>query len=142
VADNISLEIITSTGVAVKTSIKELYIPAYYGEAGILENHLPYISLLNFGEVSYTDDNNQKHYFFVQDGFMESVKNKIVIVSDTVEKGENLDKADTEARYTEASKKIESSLRGEITPEELEEVLIEKKKLQVKIDILKKMAKG
>ena len=141
-ADNISLEIITSIGVAVRTSIKELYIPAYYGEAGILENHLPYISLLNFGEVSYTDDNNQKHYFFVQDGFMESVKNKIVIVSDTVEKGEDLDKADTDARYAEAKKKIESSLRGEITPEELEEVLIEKKKLQVKIDILKKMAKG
>jgi len=141
VPDNIKLEIVTSTGIAVETTIKELYIPAYYGEAGILENHVPYISLLNFGELSFTDENNQKHYFFVQDGFMEGAKNKIVIVSDSVEKGEKMDKTETEARYAEANKKIESSLKGEITPEELEEALIEKKKLQIKIDILKKMTK-
>jgi F-type H+-transporting ATPase subunit epsilon len=142
VADGIELEIITSIGVAVKAAIKELYIPAYYGEAGILENHLPYISLLNFGEVSYTDEKDRKHYFFVQDGFMETLKNKIMIVSDSVEKGEEIDKADTEARFAEANKKIESSLKGEISAEELDEVLIEKKKLQVKIDILNKISEG
>jgi F-type H+-transporting ATPase subunit epsilon len=142
VPESIELEIITSTGIAVKTSIRELYIPAFYGEAGILENHLPYISLLNFGEVSYRDENDRKHYFFVQDGFMESAKNKITIVSDSVEKGEDLDKADTETRYADVSKKIESSLTGDITPQELDEALIEKKKLQVKIGILKKLSKG
>jgi F-type H+-transporting ATPase subunit epsilon len=142
VSERIELEIITSTGIAVKASIRELYIPAFYGEAGILENHLPYISLLNFGEVSYRDENERKHYFFVQDGFMESAKNKITIVSDSVEKGEEIDKAGTEARYAEVNKKIESSLTGEITPEELNKALIEKKKLQMKIEILKKIAKG
>ena len=44
---NMELEVVTSTADVFKAKIKELYIPAYLGKAGVLENHLPYISLLN-----------------------------------------------------------------------------------------------
>ena len=94
-ADNIELEIVTSTDMSLKTVVKEVYIPAFFGRAGVLTNHLPYISLLQYGEISYEDLNAQKQYLFVEHGFVEVLDNKIVIMSDLIEKGENLKKQES-----------------------------------------------
>ena len=91
-ANSISLELVTPTDAALKANIKELYIPAYMGEAGVLENHLPYISLLQPGEMFYTDTRGNKHYLYVRDGIMEVMDNKIVIISDSVERGDSMQK--------------------------------------------------
>ncbi len=138
---HMELEIITSTETAVKTTIKEIYIPAYYGEAGILENHLPYISLLNYGEISYRDTQGIDHYIFIEEGFIENSGNKITIVSDSIERGEEMDGSEIEASYDELNKKIQSAPKGEISPEELEDALLQQKKLKIKVDILKKLEK-
>lgn len=137
--ENIELQIVTSTDASFKTEIKDIYIPAYLGEAGILENHLPYISLLNFGEISYTDLEGKRHYLIVHEGIIEVLSNKIVIISDLIEKGEELEKSEVEAKLNEVTNRIKSSLRGEITAEELEDALQEEKKLKIKFEITKKI---
>lgn len=69
--EKIQLNIISAEEASLTTEITELYIPAYYGEAGILENHLPFIAMLGAGEVSYKDISGKKHYLFVNSGFLE-----------------------------------------------------------------------
>ena len=140
-SENIELEIITSTEKPIRTEIKDLYIPAYFGEAGILQNHLPYLSLLNFGEVSYKDIQDITHYLFIHDGFVEVKDNKIVIISDTIERGEDFDRSDIETKLNELNNKIESSKKGEITPEELEDALVEQLKLKIKFNIIQKISR-
>ena len=54
-AGAIELEILTSREVVLRAEIKDLYIPAFLGEAGVLSHHLPYLSLLKAGEMSYLD---------------------------------------------------------------------------------------
>ena len=63
--ENMELEIVSSTADVFKTEIKELYIPAHLGKAGILENHLPYLSLVNPGELYYKDQNGKHHYLYI-----------------------------------------------------------------------------
>ena len=133
------LEIITSTDTAVKTKIKEIYIPAYFGEAGILENHLPYISLLDFGEISYRDTQGIDHYLYIEKGFIKNAGNRIIIIGDSIEKAEEMDWEEIESLYKELDHKIKSAPKGEISPEELEEALLQQKKLKIKVDMRKKL---
>ena len=137
-ADPILLEVITATEIAVKEEILELYIPAYYGEAGILSNHLPFISILIFGEISYRDTEGKNHFLYIENGFMEVRDNKIIIISDLCVKGKDLDKDETESALEEIKKKIKSATEGSVTSEELEILLIDQKKLIAKSKILKR----
>lgn len=138
-AQPIELQIISSTDIPVKTAIKEIYVPAYFGEAGILGNHLPYISLLDFGEISYTDAQGIDHYLYIEKGFFKNSGNRITIISDSIEKAEEMDGNEIGNRYRELTEKIKSAPRGKISPEELEKALIEQKKLKIKVDMLKKL---
>ena len=134
----IELEVVSASGQTLRSKIKNLYIPAFLGKAGILEHHLPYISILNYGEVSYMDLNDQSHYLYIEGGVIEVNDNKIVIITDLIEKGEDLVKTEVEAKLKELSQQIESSKKGAISPEELDQALIQELKFKIKSEITKK----
>ncbi len=141
-SDTIQLQVVTYADTGIKAGIKDLYIPAYLGEAGILEDHKPYISLLQSGEVVYTDVMmDKKFYLYIREGFIEVLDNKVSIICDSVEKGEELDKEEIEAKLKELDARIKSSLKGEISPEELDEALIEQREFEIKQKIVKKIGK-
>jgi F-type H+-transporting ATPase subunit epsilon len=141
-ADTIQLQVVTYTDAVLTADIKELYIPAYFGEAGVLEDHKPYISLLKAGEVAYTDISDRNFYLFIRDGFIEVIKNKISIICDSVEKGEELDREAIEEKLKELDDRIKSSLRGEITAEELDQALEEQREFIARQKIIEKIEKG
>lgn len=138
-SETIQLNIISGAETSDSLDISELYIPAYYGQAGILENHLPFIAMLGAGEVSYKDTQGKKHYLFVNGGFLESHNNKIFLLADELERGEALNKEDIEEKLIEVDKIIKSSLKGDISPEELQERIGEQKALRSKIEIISKL---
>ena len=133
------LEIVTSTDTTLTVKIKDLYIPAYYGKAGILTNHLPYISLLKFGELAYKDIEDQIHYLVVREGFIEVLKEKIVIITESFERGEELVESKLSDELSEIKARIKTSTTGEITAEELKHALVEHEKIKVKYNIVKKI---
>ncbi len=142
-SQTMQLEIVSATETALKASIKELYIPAFNGRVGILENHKPYLSLLQQGEMCYTDIHDKKFYFFIRDGFIEVKDNHIVIISDAIERGENLKKEEIEAKLTELDQQIQSLQQKEKTPEELkaapeklQAALLQKKEFEIKSTII------
>ncbi|MEN8154869.1 MAG: ATP synthase F1 subunit epsilon [Acidobacteriota bacterium] len=137
-ADILELEVITTTDAAIREEITELYIPAYYGEAGILKNHLPYISLLKFGEISFKDISGKHHYLYIENGFVEVRDNKIILISDLAKRAEDFDIGEIRSGIEKIDKKINSASAGEITAEELDVSLEEKEKLTIQADIIKK----
>ena len=64
-----------------------------------------------------------------------------MIISDSIERGEEFVRAEIETKLREIDERIESSKRGEITPEELDKALEEKLKLKVKFNIIQKISK-
>jgi F-type H+-transporting ATPase subunit epsilon len=147
-ADSIHLEIITSIEPPIKASIKQVYIPAHLGKAGVLEDHKPYISLLKPGEVFYTDIMNKNFYLYIREGFMEVIDNKIIIITDALEKGESLDKEELEQKLAEIRNRIQSLTKKEMAddelkkaPEELAKALETQKELKTKQEIVQKIEK-
>jgi len=138
-ADAIELEIITSHEVVLRAEIKDLYIPAFLGEAGVLSHHLPYLSLLKAGEISYLDLDGQRHYLFSGEGFLEVRDDRIALIIDTFIHGEDLREDILQKQLRESEARIQSSFQGAITPDELQLELARQKELQLKLAISKKV---
>lgn len=140
-ADAIELEILTSRDVVLRAEIRDLYIPAFLGEAGVLSHHLPYLSLLKPGEMSYLDLEGARHYLFSGAGFLEVRDDRITVIIDSFERGEDLDEEDLRKQLRDCEARIQSSFQGAITPAELQVELARQKELQLKLSICKKLKK-
>ena len=138
-ADAIELEIITAHEVVLRAEIRDLYIPAFLGEAGVLSHHLPYLSLLKAGEISYLDLDGERHYLFSGEGFLEVRDDRITLIIDTFVHGEDLREDVLQKQLLESAARIQSSFQGAITPDELRLELARQMELQLKLAISKKV---
>ena len=81
------------------------------GEIGILVDHAPLVSTVEFGEVRITED-DEKHIFATSDGFFKVSENLVqILVEEAVPAGE-IDVGEAESRVEEAEKEI-SELAGD-----------------------------
>ena len=138
-AGAIELEIITSRDVALRAEIKDLYIPAFLGEAGVLSHHLPYITLLMAGEISYLDMTGTRHYLYSGEGILEVRDDRIALIIEDFVRGEDLREEELQKSLQQAEARIQSSFKGAITPDELQVELARQRELQLKLAICKKM---
>jgi F0F1-type ATP synthase epsilon subunit len=151
--DHMHLEIITTVDLPISANIKQLYIPTHQGETGIMENHRPYITLLEPGEIFYTDTVNKNHHHFHKDGFLEMNGNNIVIISDSFETEDSLvkNKENIEKQFSLLDAKIKSFDRIEEgmsqeniekMPKELDNALREYSEYGMRLTIIRKIEKN
>jgi F-type H+-transporting ATPase subunit epsilon len=138
-ADSIELEIISFREVALRSAIRDLYIPAFLGEAGVKSHHLPYLSLLKAGEISYLDMDNVRHYLYSGEGFMEVSDDRITLIIDAFERGEDFREADLQAQLAASEKRVKSPPQGALSSTELQQELDRQKELRLKLGICKKL---
>ncbi len=136
----IELEVISASGSSIREKVKELYIPAYKGETGILYNHLPYITLLKSGKMRYLDSKEKQHYFYIEDGSFELNDNKAVLLSNNIQAAEDMDKAKISQELSDIKKEIDSASKDSKKVEKLDEFLKKERELSCKLEILQIMA--
>jgi F-type H+-transporting ATPase subunit epsilon len=140
-AESIELEIISSNEVFLRSEVRDLFIPAFLGEAGIKSHHLPYLSLLKAGEMSYLDLSGVRHFLYSGEGFLEVRDDRITLILDAIERGEDFCGEDLQREMAESEKKVKSSFQGAITPAELQQELERQKELRLKLAMCRKMEK-
>jgi len=138
-AGAIELEIITSREVALRVEVKDLYIPAFLGEAGVLSHHLPYLTLLKAGEISYLDMDGKRHFLYSGEGFLEVRDDRLSLIIDDFVRGEDLREDDLRQRQLETEARIKSSFKGALAPDELQVELARQRELDLKLAICRKM---
>jgi len=89
-ADSFQLEIVTPEKLVVKDRAEEMQIPGKNGYLGILPGHAPLISELSVGHISYRNG-SETHYLCVAWGFAEVLPDKVTILAETAERGEDVD---------------------------------------------------
>lgn len=99
----IKFEIVTPERVVLKQEIFQITVPTASGEITVLPDHIPLVSILKSGvlEIKRADDITE--IIAVSAGFLEVMKDKVVILADTAERAEELD----EVRIKEAREKAE-----------------------------------
>jgi F-type H+-transporting ATPase subunit epsilon len=107
----IRFEIVTPEKIVLKEEITQVSVPTKEGEITVLPDHIPLVAGLTPGVIEIIKNgDSKKEIMSVSGGFIEVLKNKVVILADTAERAEeiNIDRAE-EAR--KRAKKIKKDIR-------------------------------
>jgi F-type H+-transporting ATPase subunit epsilon len=99
----IKFEIVTPERVVLRQEALQVTVPTTSGEITILPDHIPLVSVLQPGVIEVKRADNVVEIMSVSGGFIEVLKDKIVILADTAERAEELD----EERIKEAQKRAD-----------------------------------
>ncbi len=88
---SIKFEITTPEKIVFKEKVKKITVPTKSGEITILPGHIPLVSILLPGVIEIELENGEKHALSTASGFVEVLKDKVVILSDTATMAEDID---------------------------------------------------
>ena len=106
-SEQFTVEIISPDEQFLKTEAREVSLPAFEGEIGILKDHIPLITFLRPGLIKIFSETEQ--IYFVEDGTVEFVNNNLLILTSTARPMSSIDKKSLEDLINHAEKKISDS---------------------------------
>lgn len=87
----IKFEIVTPERIILKEMIRQVNVSTKDGEITILPDHIPLVATLRPGVLNVVRENGEPDVISVSGGFIEVMKNKIVILADTAERAQEID---------------------------------------------------
>jgi F-type H+-transporting ATPase subunit epsilon len=111
----VHLEIITPEKVLVSKDVDSVTAPGTFGDFGVLEDHITFLSGIVPGELHYTYQ-GATEYFAVSSGFAEVLNNRVSVVVDAAENAHDIDVD----RAKRAQDRAEERLSGQATAEEID----------------------
>ena len=105
-SDKFTIEIISPDKIILQAEAKEVVIPSFEGEMGILKDHIPLITFLRPGLVNIIDED--KKTFFVEEGTVEFSNNNLLILSSTSQELSKIDKNSLKKLIDDAEKKVKN----------------------------------
>ncbi len=81
----IHLKVITPEKIFFDGKIKQITLPTSLGQITILPKHIPLISLVNEGNISFIREDNIEESFVISGGFVEVTWKKVLLLIDTAE---------------------------------------------------------
>ena len=103
-SDKFTVEIISPDQTILKQETKEVIIPSFEGQMGILNNHISLITFLRPGIITIKAESEKKYY--VEEGTVEFSKNNLLILTSTARDLADLDKS----KINELLQKAEANL--------------------------------
>lgn len=101
---NIQFEIVTPERVVLKEYILQVTVPTKEGEITVLPKHMPLVASLQSGVIELKTVAGEIKLMSVSGGFIEVLRNKVVILADTAERAEEIDIARAEEARIRAEK--------------------------------------
>lgn len=80
-ADQIQLEVVTRTGVALRATVEEVQAPSVHGEFGVLPGHLPLLAALRSGILSWRSKGATVRAV-IGPGFAEAGPDKVLVLTE------------------------------------------------------------
>lgn len=101
------LEIVSPDRLLLSEEVDEVTIPGSEGYLGILPGHLPLLTIIGIGILSY-HKGSQKFSFAISRGFAEVLPDRVIIMADSIERPEEIDLARARAAKDRAEKRLHS----------------------------------
>ncbi|MFA5155016.1 MAG: ATP synthase F1 subunit epsilon [Patescibacteria group bacterium] len=98
----IQFEIVTPERTVLREEVLQVSVPTTTGEITVLPDHIPLVSILEPGVIEVRRLNNEREIMSVSGGFIEVMKDKVVILADTAERADELDEARIQAAQQRA----------------------------------------
>jgi ATP synthase F1 epsilon subunit len=89
-----------------KESVKEVVLPAYEGEMGVLKDHISIISFLKPGIIKIYNFDNKEDYFYIEDGIVEFNDNYLIVLTNKISDIKNLKKLEIDQMISDSEKEL------------------------------------
>lgn len=99
------LEVVTAERSVFSDTVDEVVAPGVDGEFGVLSNHEPFLTALNFGELRIKRASGELD-LALGGGFLECRNNRVIVLADSAERAEEIDLARAEAARQRAKERI------------------------------------
>tara|TARA_B100000749_G_scaffold256657_1_gene225485 strand:- start:16 stop:411 length:396 start_codon:yes stop_codon:yes gene_type:complete len=101
------LEIVSPEKIFVsKENVKEVVLPAYEGEMGILKDHISIISFLKPGIIKVYNSDNKEDNFYIEDGMVEFNNNCLIVLTSKILDIKNLEKSEINKMISDSEKEL------------------------------------
>lgn len=100
----IKFEIVTPERTVLQEQVAQVTVPTKQGEITVLPGHIPLVASLMPGVIEIKKSDNNSEVISVSGGFIEVLKNKVVILADTAERAEEIDVDRVEKARRQAEK--------------------------------------
>ena len=104
-ADRLTLEITTPMRLVVSEMVDEVVAPGVEGYFGVLPGHAPFLTTLGVGVVTYRIGRDERH-LAIAGGFAEVRNDKVIILADSAERPEEIDRARAERARERAERRL------------------------------------
>lgn len=104
------LQLVTLTGTKFDGDVYEVILPTLDGEIGVLQNHMPLISVATAGVVvvkkGRSDPDSQRELFAISGGVIEIEHNQLKVIVDEADHADDINEAEAEAAHERAKQLI------------------------------------
>ncbi|MCE2504496.1 MAG: ATP synthase F1 subunit epsilon [Chlorobi bacterium] len=108
-AKTFQLDIRTPEGVAWQGETEIVTLPGKQGTFQVLINHAPLLTELEIGEIRLKDDQGNEQIFASSGGFAEVRLNEVAVLTETIERAEDIDTARAKSARERAEERIKKS---------------------------------
>jgi F-type H+-transporting ATPase subunit epsilon len=113
VAERLTLELATPTRMVVAETVDEVVVPGSEGYFGVLPGHAPLLATLGIGELTYRSGREERHVA-VSGGFAEVRNDKVIVLADTAELPQDIDRGRAERARDRAEQRLSGRSQDEI----------------------------
>ena len=99
------LEIVTPQRLILSDEVTELIAPGAEGYFGVLPGHIPFITTLDIGELTYRKGQDERH-LAVTWGYAEVQGDKVIVLAEEAERAEEIDAARAERARERAERRV------------------------------------
>jgi F-type H+-transporting ATPase subunit epsilon len=128
--DKIKLEIVTPEKVVVSEAVDEVVLPGIEGEFGVLYGHIPFLTALKVGVLTYKNDDVEEH-LAVSWGYVEVTGDNVKVLAETAEKATEIDISRAQA----ARESAENILTAGKEDHDYEEAKVKLEKAVIRVQV-------
>ncbi|HET6863753.1 MAG TPA: ATP synthase F1 subunit epsilon [Candidatus Saccharimonadales bacterium] len=120
------LQLVTLSGTKFDSDVYEVVLPTLDGEIGVLQNHMPLISVATAGVVAVkrnrTDPNSQRELFAISGGVIEIEHNQLKVIVDEADHADSINEAEAEAAH-ERAKQMVAEAKDQVSLEHAQQIV-------------------
>ncbi len=106
--NKLKLDIVTPYGLVLSEDVDELSASGAEGDFGVLAGHVPFITMLKIGILTYKKG-NEIFYVFVNSGYAEVSGEKVIVLAESAEKAESIDVERAKAAMQRAEERLKKA---------------------------------
>jgi F-type H+-transporting ATPase subunit epsilon len=128
----IQCDIVTQERIVFSGQVDSVNVPGSEGRMGILPNHSPLLTTLDFGEIVVRTAGIEE-YFAIGGGFLEIQPDHVTVLADSAERADEIDLERAEAAISRAVEVMRTGVKED--PDRIAAVRASLLKAQVRLDV-------